>query len=158
LRHVPTHASAESRQHGRIGFVTARPHWFASIRPRASIDGDPGAGVEVAAIVEAGTRIGDRTAIAAHAFIAGSTDVGPDGGPHWRGLACAADRIRGRGRLAAVGARTIVREHVTIHRASEPRGNGRRISTCFCRQQSRAHDCQVGDGVTIANARCWRGS
>ena len=52
-----------------------------------------------------------------------------------------------------IGARTVIREHVTINRATKA-GDATRIGAdCFLMTASHvAHDCQVGNSVVMANA------
>jgi UDP-N-acetylglucosamine acyltransferase len=107
------------------------------------------------AVVEAGATIGDRTRIRAHAFIGDGCDIGSDCDVHVGAVLGGSAQIRdfrGPGGRLTIGPRTIIREHVTIHRASEP---GRAtvigadnflLAGCHV-----AHDCQIGDGATIAN-------
>lgn len=52
-----------------------------------------------------------------------------------------------------IGARTIIREHVTISRATRTGASTEIGADCFLMAASHvAHDCRVGDGVVIANA------
>jgi len=52
-----------------------------------------------------------------------------------------------------VGARTVLREHVTISRATRPGGWTEVGADCYLMTASHvAHDCQVGDFVVMANA------
>jgi UDP-N-acetylglucosamine acyltransferase len=52
-----------------------------------------------------------------------------------------------------VGARTIIREHVTISRATKSGGFTQIGADCFLMAGCHiAHDCQIGDRVVIANA------
>lgn len=52
-----------------------------------------------------------------------------------------------------VGARTIIREHVTISRATRTGGSTEIGADCFLMAACHvAHDCRVGDRVVIANA------
>jgi UDP-N-acetylglucosamine acyltransferase len=52
-----------------------------------------------------------------------------------------------------VGAGTVIREHVTIHRATKPEGWTEVGAGCFLMVSSHvAHDCRLDDGVIMANA------
>jgi UDP-N-acetylglucosamine acyltransferase len=52
-----------------------------------------------------------------------------------------------------IGARTIIREHVTVNRATKPDHFTRVGADCFLMTGCHvAHDCQIGDRVVIANA------
>ncbi len=51
-----------------------------------------------------------------------------------------------------IGARTIIREHVTIHRATKPDGWTEIGADCFLMIGSHvAHDCRLADRVIVAN-------
>lgn len=53
---------------------------------------------------------------------------------------------------ARVGARTVLREHVTIHRATKPDGWTEIGADCFLMTGSHvAHDCRIADKVILAN-------
>ena len=52
-----------------------------------------------------------------------------------------------------VGARTVIREHVTIHRATKPGGWTEVGVDCFLMASSHvAHDCHLADRVVMANS------
>jgi len=52
-----------------------------------------------------------------------------------------------------IGAGTVLREHVTVNRATRPAGWTEIGTNCFLMTASHvAHDCRLGDGVTLANA------
>jgi UDP-N-acetylglucosamine acyltransferase len=52
-----------------------------------------------------------------------------------------------------VGARSVLREHVTINRATRPGGHTEVGADCFLMTGSHvAHDCRLGDHVVLANA------
>jgi UDP-N-acetylglucosamine acyltransferase len=130
----------------------------ASIHPTAVVDptAELGVGVEIGphAVIEAGARIGDRTRIMASAFVASPCEIGPDCEIHVGasvGAPAQVRGLRGPGGRVEIGARAIIREHVTIHRAM---GDGvTRLGTAVfllagCHV---AHDCRIGDGVTLSN-------
>lgn len=51
-----------------------------------------------------------------------------------------------------IGDETVIREGCTIHRASSPGGNTVVSGACFLMAQSHiAHDCELGNGVVLAN-------
>jgi UDP-N-acetylglucosamine acyltransferase len=59
----------------------------------------------------------------------------------------------GRATGVAIGARTVVREHVTINRATQPGASTKIGSDCFLMAASHvAHDGRLGDHVILANA------
>src|SRR5579862_9857648 len=52
-----------------------------------------------------------------------------------------------------IGARSVIREHVTINRATRPDGSTRIGCDGYLMASSHvAHDCQIGERVVIANA------
>ena len=52
-----------------------------------------------------------------------------------------------------VGARTVIREHVTLHRATRPEGWTEVGTDCYLMVGCHvAHDCRLGDRVIMANA------
>jgi UDP-N-acetylglucosamine acyltransferase len=54
---------------------------------------------------------------------------------------------------ARVGARTVLREHVTIHRSTKPDGWTEVGADCFLMAGSHvAHDCRIADKAILANA------
>ena len=137
----------------------AVPYASCRIDPTALVD--PGAvlgpGVEIGpfAIIEGGARIGERARIMARAYVAGATDLGPDCEVHMGAVLGHSAQIRGHagpGGGLTIGPRTIIREHVTIHRSSLPGRHTVIGADCFLLAACHvAHDCSIGDGVTIAN-------
>ncbi len=129
------------------------------IHPTAVVDSAAELGVDVEigphVVIEAGARIGDRTRIRASAYIASVCEIGVDCDIHMGAVLGDVAQVRGldgAGGCVEIGARAVIREHVTIHRASRP---GERtivgadvllLAGCHV-----AHDCRVMDGVTIAN-------
>jgi UDP-N-acetylglucosamine acyltransferase len=109
------------------------------------------------AIVDAGARLGPGCVILAHAIIgrhcvlqAGVT-VHPfaviGGAPQDLGFKHETESE------VHVGTRTVIREHVTINRATKAGGATRVGADCFLMASSHiAHDCQLGDRVILANA------
>ncbi len=129
------------------------------IHPTALVDVDADLGADVAigpyAIVESGVGIGDRTRVMAYAYIASGTTIGPDCEVHMGAVLGHAAQIRdleGPGGSLIIGARNIIREHVTIHRSRHVGGSTVIGDDNFMLAGSHvAHDCHVGDGTTIAN-------
>lgn len=107
------------------------------------------------AIVEAGAVVGERTRLFPSAFVGAGCVVGADcelhigavvgGAPQMRVMSGPAGRVR-------VGAHSVLREYVTVHRAVRPDawtvvGDG-----AFLMATSHvAHDCVLGHDVTMAN-------
>src|SRR5262249_11683027 len=129
------------------------------IHPTAIVDRTAELGVDVEigpyAIVEGGVRIGDRTRVLASAFLTGDADIGADCEIHVAAVVGHAPQIRrraGPGGGLVVGARTVIREHVTVHRASQPRTDTVIGPDSFLMAGCHvAHDCRIGCGATIAN-------
>ena len=112
------------------------------IHPTAIVD--PGAklgkGVLIGpfAVVEAGVTLGDGVEVHPFARIGG-----PPGHVKDKGEGCTLE----------VGPRTILREHVTLHRGSKV-GTGKTVigADCYFMTGSHAgHDCRVGNGVILTN-------
>jgi UDP-N-acetylglucosamine acyltransferase len=108
-------------------------------------------------IVGPGVILGARTRVQAHVTIEGDTRIGEDcvihpfaalgGPPQSKGY-------RGEPTRLVVGDRNVIREHVTMHRGT---ATGRGVTTVgsdgfFMAGVHIAHDCIVGDQVTMANA------
>jgi UDP-N-acetylglucosamine acyltransferase len=136
-----------------------RPSVGVRIHPTAVVDRTAEIGIDVEigpfAIIEAGARIGDRTRIVASSFVARRAEIGHDCEVHVGaviGQPAQIRDLRGPGGATAIGPRTIIREHVTVHRASREDGmtsvgaDNLLMAGCHI-----AHDCRTGDAVTIAN-------
>ncbi len=109
---------------------------FCTIGPAAVLE----EGVELVShvVVEGATRLGAGVRVLPHACIGTPPqDV----------------KYRGEPTRCEVGARTLVREGVTIHRASVGGDGVTRVGAgCMLMAMAHvAHDCQVGEGVIIAN-------
>lgn len=109
------------------------------------------------AIIEDGATLGAGCIVHAHAHITRHCVLGDavvvhafaviGGDPQDLGF----DTARASG--VTVGARTVLREYVTINRATRPGGVTRVGSDCFLMASSHvAHDGQVGNNVILANA------
>jgi UDP-N-acetylglucosamine acyltransferase len=113
--------------------------------------------VHPTALIHDGARLGAGCVIHAHALIAGHCELGAGvvvhpfavigGDP--QDLSFDAGTQSG----VRIGARTVVREHVTISRATRAGGSTEIGSDCFLMAACHvAHDCRIGNGVVIANA------
>ena len=129
-------------------------HPTAIVHEKATL----GEGVVVGpyAIVEEGVRIGDHTALSAHSIVCKDSIIGSH---------CRLDSFSVVGNhpnsttfdrsvpsRVEIGDRCQIREHVTIHRSTEP--NGSTVIGCdaFLMAGSHiAHDCVLGDRVILAN-------
>lgn len=129
------------------------------IHPTAVVDPTATLGVDVEigphAVVEAHARIGDRTRLLASAYVASPTEIGADCELHMGAVVGTAAQVRGLQRAGGrveVGARTVIREHATIHRSMRDDGVTVVGADTFLLASSHvAHDCRVGAGVTLAN-------
>ena len=122
----------------------------------ASAQVDPTADLGPFAIVEAGAVVGPRCRLAAHAILKAGSILGADvvvdhfavvgGDPQDLSFDPATpSRVE-------VGPRTVIREHVTLHRATKAAtativGAGNLLMA----GSHVAHDCVLGDGVILAN-------
>ncbi len=109
------------------------------------------------AVVEDGARLGAGCTVHAHAVITRHCELDAavvvhasavlGGDPQDISFKPETDsRVR-------IGARTVIREHVTVNRATQSGGATRIGADCFLMTGSHvAHDCQIGDRVVIANA------
>ncbi len=109
------------------------------------------------AIVEEGARLGDGCVIHANAIVTRHCVLG-DGVVVHPGAVIGGDpqdlRFDPATRSGVrIGDRTVIREHVTIHRATRPDGWTEVGSSCFLMVSSHvAHDCRLADKVIMANA------
>jgi UDP-N-acetylglucosamine acyltransferase len=132
----------------------------ATVHPTAVIE--PGAefddGVQIGpyAIVGAHVRIGARTVVGSHTVLEGRVEFGSDCqiGSHVVIGAPPQDlKYRGEPTRVVIGDRTLVREFATVHRASAG-GHGVTTIGCDCYLMAYvhvAHDCQLEEGVIMAN-------
>jgi UDP-N-acetylglucosamine acyltransferase len=133
---------------------------MTSIHPTAIVDRGAwlGADVEIGpyCIIGSGVRLGERTRLASHVVLEGDTEVGEDcvihpfvnlGGPPQSA------GHRGEPTRLTIGARNVIREHVTMHRGT---ASGRGVTRVgadgfYMAGVHIGHDCVVGDKVTMAN-------
>ena len=129
------------------------------IHPTAVVDPSVHLGSNVRigafALVEPGVTLGDSCHVADHAVVRTGSDIGPGalidsyavvgGLPQMRVECVATGRVR-------IGARSILREGVTINRATTPNGLTSIGDDCFLMAHSHVgHDSTVGNSVTLAN-------
>ena len=107
------------------------------------------------AIVEEGAVLGAGCVIGDHAIVRSGCELGADvvvdsfavvgGAPQMRGLVPTMGRVR-------IGARTVLREGVTVNRPTLTGGVTSVGDDCLLMANSHVgHDCVIGDGVTLAN-------
>jgi UDP-N-acetylglucosamine acyltransferase len=113
--------------------------------------------IHPAAIVEDGARLGDGCVVHAHAIVRRHVELGAGVIVH-PGAVIGGDPQDLKFDPAIesgvrVGARTVLREHVTINRATRPGTCTEVGADCFLMTGSHvAHDGRLGDGVVLANA------
>lgn len=128
-------------------------HPSAIVHPAAQL----AKGVEIGpyCIVGEHVRVGERSILLAHVVVSGHTTIGDDvvihpfasiGGTSQDRKA--ADEVS----YAVIGNRTIIREYASIHRATGP-GNTTSIGDdCLLLAYTHvAHNCRIGNGVTMSN-------
>lgn len=130
------------------------------IHPTAIVDAGArlGANVRVGpyAIVGAGTSVGDDAEIGAHAVLEGTVilgarvRIGP--GAIVGGAPQDLKFVEGTSSGVRVGAGTVIREYVTVHRATTPDRWTEIGDDCLLMAMCHvAHDCRLGDGVIVIN-------
>lgn len=132
---------------------------MTNIHPTALVDSAAQLGHDVSigpyAIVEAGAVVGDRTQLMVSAFVAGCSTIGADCQLHQGAAVGGAPQMRvmdGPGGRVRIGNGTILREHVTVHRAVGTDAWTTVGDRCYLLATSHVgHDCAVGHEVTIAN-------
>lgn len=96
-----------------------------------------GATVGAHAVIHSWVRVGSRTHVYPHAVLGGAPqDVSYSGAETW----------------LEIGDETIIREFVTVHRATDPNRPTRIGSNSYLMAYCHvAHDCELGDRVTLTN-------
>lgn len=133
---------------------------MSRIHPTAQVD--PGAvlgeDVEIGpfCVVGPDVRLGDRCRLIAHVVVDGHTALGEDNVVHpftAIGLPPQSLKYKGGPTRLEMGARNVVREHVTMHTGTEEGGGVTRIGDggLFMVGVHVAHDCRIGDGVVLVN-------
>jgi UDP-N-acetylglucosamine acyltransferase len=127
---------------------------MAVVAPGATI----GAGARIGPFCSIGpdVSIGAGAELVSHVVVDGHTSIGPGAKlfPFCTvGLAPQDLKYKGEPTRTEVGARTLIREHVTIHRGTATGVGTTRVGDeCMLMAVTHvAHDCQIGNGVLIAN-------
>jgi UDP-N-acetylglucosamine acyltransferase len=115
-----------------------------------------GVSVGAYAIVGPEVRVGAGTSIGSHTILEGRAEIGAGCriGSHVMIGAPPQDvKYHGEPTRVLIGDRTLVREFATIHRASTGGSGVTRVGPeCFLMAYTHvAHDCQLGEGVILAN-------
>lgn len=132
---------------------------MSAIHPTAIVDrsAELGDGVEVGpyCIVGPNVKLGARTKLIAQVYIERETTLGEDTTVHpfaTLGTPPQDTSYKGEPTKLIVGARSIIREHVSMHRGTM-RGRGETLvgdDGFFMAQTHVAHDCIVGNNVILA--------
>ncbi|GAC1346053.1 MAG: acyl-ACP--UDP-N-acetylglucosamine O-acyltransferase [Acetobacteraceae bacterium] len=129
-------------------------HPSAVVEPGAQL----GAGVEIGPFCHVGpaAKLHDGVRLVSHVVVDGDTTVGEAAVLYpfcTVGLAPQDLKYKGEPTLCEIGARTQVREHCTIHRGTVTGTGLTRVGAgCLLMAVVHvAHDCDIGDGVVIAN-------
>jgi len=130
-------------------------HNTAQISPKAEIGED--VIIEAYVVVEAGCRIGNRCRLRHGAIVTGGTVMGEKNDIGYGAVIGAEPQDTAfdpkTDSRVVIGDRNRIREHVTIHRGTAPGSETRLGSHCFLMVGSHlAHNCVVGDHVTLVNA------
>ncbi|MEE8507069.1 MAG: acyl-ACP--UDP-N-acetylglucosamine O-acyltransferase [Kiloniellales bacterium] len=129
-------------------------HASAIIDPKASL----GSGVRIGpyCVIGADVDLGDDVVLHSHVIVEGRTHIGPRTqifpfasiGHRPQDL-----KYRGEPSELIIGEDNVVREHVTMNPGTEGGGMVTRVGNqcLFMMSAHVAHDCQIGDGVILAN-------
>jgi len=148
----PAHAAVA--EHARGPSLGVRIHKLAVVDPSARL----GMNVEIGPFCTVGpdVEIEDGARLISHVVLDGHTRIGADAVLYpfaTVGMAPQDLKYRDEPTRTEVGARTQIREHVTIHRGT---ANGRAVTRvgadCMLMATAHvAHDCVLGTGVIVAN-------
>lgn len=127
-------------------------HPTAIVHPKAEVD--PTAEIGPYAVIDADVIIGAHCVIGPHVYITGRTRIGAHNRFHAGcviGDAPQDLKYKGEPTRVEIGDHNIFREHVTVHRATDPDGCTVIGSHNFLMQHSHvAHNCRIGNHVIIA--------
>lgn len=139
--------------HG-AGFLTSI-HPTAVIDPTAELDS--GVAVGPYAVIGPRVRIGPRTSIGPHTVLRGPTRIGADNRIFQFaavGEDCQDKKYAGEETFLTIGDHNTIREYATLHRGTVQDAGETRVGNhnLFMAYTHVAHDCRIGDHVTMANA------
>ncbi|MCB9858748.1 MAG: acyl-ACP--UDP-N-acetylglucosamine O-acyltransferase [Phycisphaerales bacterium] len=128
-------------------------HASAVIDSKAEIDGSAEIGPFV--IIDGPVRIGPRVRIYPGAYVNGWTEIDEDCEIHPHAVVGHLPQdfhFQGERSFCKVGAGTIVREHATIHRGTQPESTTKLGKNCFLLANAHVgHNCELGDNVKVYN-------
>ncbi len=131
----------------------SQAHATASIAASARL----GEGVRIGpyAVIEDHVEIGNAAVIGAHAVVHSFVRLGRKTRIHPHAVLGGVPQdvsFKGNETWVEIGDETIIREYVTIHRATRPERPTNIGSNCYLMAYTHvAHDCQIGDRVTLTN-------
>lgn len=137
-----------------FGPTTGRVHATALVAPGAQVSPDADIGpwctVGPDVVIEAGVRL------VSHVVVDGNTRIGAEAVLYpfcTVGLPPQDLKYRGEPTRTVIGARTQLREHCTVHRGTVTGSGVTRVGAdCLLMAVVHvAHDCELGDGVIVAN-------
>lgn len=129
-------------------------HATALVDARAELG--PGVSVGPGSVIGPEARIGEATEIGAHVIVEGAVRIGARCRiGHGSILGAPPQDLKyqpGTPSSVAIGDDTVLREYVTVHRATREGGETRVGRHCLLMTASHvAHDCEVGDHVILIN-------
>ena len=134
--------------------VSVRIHPSAIVHDGAEL----GAGVEIGpfCIVGPRARLAAGVRLMSHVVVEGSTEIGADTVVHAFAVLGGAPQhlaYRGEETRLVIGARNVIREHVTMNTGTVMGGGVTRVGSdsLYMTASHVAHDCVVGDHVVFAN-------
>jgi len=128
-------------------------HPTAIVDSRAEIDADADVGPYV--VIEGPVRLGPRTRVMAHAYLAGHTTIGTDNVIH-PGASIGNEPMdlayRGAPTEVVIGDRNVFREQSEVHRATQEGTRTVIGSDCYLMSRAHvAHNCAVADRVIVCS-------
>jgi UDP-N-acetylglucosamine acyltransferase len=128
-------------------------HATALIDPRADVH--PTADIGPYVVIEGPVRIGAGTRVLAHATLTGWTEIGTDNVIHMGAVLGDTPQdlaFPGEESYLRIGDRNTVREHVQIHRGTQP-GSATVIGNdnYFMNNAHVAHNCRIGNGAIVVS-------
>jgi len=134
--------------------VTSQIHPTAVVDPTAELGQDVVVGPYV--VINAHVRVGDRTKIGPQVVLGAFTSIGEDNSIHGQASLGGDPQdfsYHGEDTRLVIGDRNTIREFVTINRGTVKGGGVTKVgSDCLLMACSHiAHDCDIDDGVILAN-------
>ncbi len=138
----------EPRRERRMGI-----HQTAIVDRAAEIDATAEVGPYV--VIEGPVHVGARTRIAPFSYLTGWTEIGEDCEIHPHAVLGHAPqdfRYKGERSYCRIGAGTVIREHASVHRGTQPESGTTIGRNCLLMVGAHVgHNCEIGDGVKLYN-------